>query len=443
MRTLDLATADPQAVQSVLSRSAVPLADTRRDAAAIVDTVRRGGDTALADASRRYGGALADGSTGITSEAMKNAWEGLDAPLRTALETAAENIRIAHEPQRPVDQPLEVRPGVRVDRRWAPLRRVGVYVPGGRASYPSSLLMGVIPAQVAGVAEVVVTSPADGDGVVAPVLLAAAHMLGIVEMHAVGGAQAVAALAYGTESIRRVDKIVGPGNAWVTAAKLAVYGDCAVDLPAGPSEALVLADGHADPRIVAADMLCQAEHGPDSPVVLVVTEPAVAADIIAGINELLPRLGRAEIVRSALGGHGLVVTAPDHDTAVAFANDYAAEHVSIHTRDADEVADLLTSAGSVFVGHWSPESAGDYATGANHVLPTGGLAAAYGPLSVDDFGAWRQVQQLTEAGLAALRPTIVALAEAEGLTAHRLAVDIRFRDDPLPSSTAPTNGRSA
>jgi histidinol dehydrogenase len=288
--------------------------------------------------------------------------------------------------------------------------------------------MGVVPAQVAGVAEIAVVTAAAPDGSVSDVVLAAAALLGIDEVYIAGGAQAVAALAYGTESIPRVDKIVGPGNAWVTAAKLAIYGDCGVDLPAGPSEALILADGAADPRIVAADLLCQAEHGPDSPVVLVTTSASLAAAVQEEIDRLLPSLDRADILAKALGDHGLSVLAPDLDAAVGFAERYAAEHVSIHTDDARGVAGRITAAGSVFVGHWSPESAGDYATGANHVLPTGGLARSHGPLSVDDFGSWRQVQELTREGLASLRPTITALADAEGLSAHRLAVDIRFED---------------
>lgn len=428
LRLLDLSLADAAVLEGVLRRSAVPDPEVRRAATDIVADVRLRGDAALVEASARFGGGLSDGALQVPQDRITTAWEHAGEELRTALEAAAGAIRRAHEPQRPADQPLQVMPGVRVDRRWHPLRRVGVYVPGGRAPYPSSLLMGVVPAQVAGVSEIAVTTPADHDGEVAPAILAAAAFLGVGEVYAVGGAQAVAALAYGTETVGRVEKIVGPGNAWVTAAKLAVYGDCAVDLPAGPSEALVLADESADARIVAADLLCQAEHGPDSPVLLVTTSPELGARVEIEIARLLPRLARSAILEKSLGDHGMVVLAPTHEAAIEFGNAYAPEHLSIHTTDAAGDADRLTAAGSVFVGHWSPESAGDYATGANHVLPTGGLAAAYGPLSVDDFGSWRQVQELTRDGLAAVRPTIATLAEAEGLTAHRLAADIRFED---------------
>jgi histidinol dehydrogenase len=241
-----------------------------------------------------------------------------------------------------------------------------------------------------------------------------------------GGAQAIGALAFGTETIGRVDKIVGPGNAWVTAAKLAVFGDCDIDLPAGPSESLLLVDESADPVLVAADMACQAEHGPDSPVVLVTDSEEMIERVAEGLDEVLSRLSRRNILEHSLGGLGLVVLIDDWKQGIDFANEYAAEHVSILTADAESLADQLTGAGSVFVGHWAPESAGDYATGANHVLPTGGLARSSGPLSTEDFGSWRQEQTISEAGLSHMRSTISTLAEAEGLDAHRLAAEIRF-----------------
>jgi len=243
-----------------------------------------------------------------------------------------------------------------------------------------------------------------------------------------GGAQAIAALAYGTETIERVEKIVGPGNAWVTAAKLAVAGECSIDMPAGPSEALVLADGSADPRFVAADLLAQAEHGADSPVVLVAIGPEVADAVVAAVGGLLDRLERSDVIAAALRDHGLVAVANGPGDAIRFATEWAPEHLSIHLEDPEPAVEQITTAGSVFVGRWAPEPVGDYASGANHVLPTGGLACSTGPLATEDFGSWRQVQRLTQGGLAALRPTVTRLATAEGLTAHRLAVDIRFEE---------------
>lgn len=423
---MDLGGLDESGRRRLLRRSSVPDESVRRGAADICASVREGGDLALAEAGARFGGGRPRPEVG--PEEMAAAWNAGADELRSAIATAATNIETYHRAQLPADLSVETTPGVRIDRRWTPLRRVGAYVPGGKAAYPSTLLMTVIPARVAGVAEVAVASPADEAGMLHPALLAAAHHLGLAELYAMGGAQAIGALAYGTETIRPVDKIVGPGSAWVTAAKLAVLGECAIDMPAGPSEVLVLADAGSDPRLVAVDLLCQAEHGPDSPAVLVTTDPTLPARVMAEIDQLLPDLERAEILAKALNDHGLAVTAGGLEEAIEFANHYAAEHVTVMTENAAEVADRIHCAGSIYVGRWSPESAGDYATGANHVLPTGGLAAALNPLGVEDFGSWRQVQTIDEQGLAAIAPTIRSLATAEGLTAHRLAAELRFEE---------------
>jgi len=430
MRRVILADIDTAERRALTTRSAVPDASVRTAAAAIVETVRSGGDTALLEANGRYGGGPSNGSIRVAASSIRSAADALSPTLRDAIETAAANIRSVHEPQRPVDSRIESTPGVVVERRWSPVRRVGVYVPGGRAAYPSSVLMGVIPALVAGVDEIVVVSPGGEDGAVQPLVLAAAGMLGVEEIYATGGAQAIGALAYGTGTIRPADLIVGPGGPWVTAAKLAVYGTCGVDLPAGPSEALILIDDTTDPAIAAADMLCQAEHGPDSPVAVVSTDEAALDAVLAEVDRQLTDLPRAALVRSSLDDYGLAVLAPDIDQAVVFADAWAPEHLTIQTADAARDASRIPSAGSVFVGRWTPESAGDYATGANHVLPTGGLARSSGPLSVEDFGSWRQVQQLTRAGLEAIAPTIRTLAAAEGLDAHARCVDARFGTAP-------------
>ena len=427
LRRIDLGAAPAAERNRLVRRSAVPDPGVREAARRIVDEVRTGGDAALLEASRRFGGGRS-GPLRVPAAEMAEAAATLDETTAAALAAAAANIRAFHGRQLPVDSVMEVIPGVTIARRWTPLGRIGAYVPGGQAAYPSSLLMTAVPARVAGVAEVVVACPAGADGRVAPVLLAAAALAGVDELYVMGGAQAVAALAYGTETIRPVQKIVGPGNAWVTAAKLAVLGDCAIDMPAGPSEALVVADRSADPRVVAADLLCQAEHGPDSPAVLVTTDSDLADRTEEAIAALLPYLERKTTLEKSLAAHGLVILVGDVAAAIDFANDYAPEHLTVHTQDAAADAALLTAAGSVFVGHWSPESAGDYATGANHVLPTGGTARAADPLGVEDFGSWRQVQEVTREGLTALRPTISALAAAEGLTAHRLAAEIRFEE---------------
>ncbi|MDX1691307.1 MAG: histidinol dehydrogenase [Acidimicrobiia bacterium] len=425
IRRITLGDLSPSERARLLRRSAVASEDVRRVAADAVDAVRRGGDAALAEYGRRFGGSRPGGAR-VPAADIAAAVRGATDDFERAVRTAATNVRRVHESQRPRDSTVDVAPGVTVARRWAPLRRVGCYVPGGSAPLPSTLVMTVVPAQVAGVGSIAVATPAGPDGTVHPATLATAGLLGVDEVLAMGGAQAIAALAHGTETIDPVDKIVGPGNAYVTAAKLAVAGECAIDMPAGPSEALVLADATADPRHVAADLLAQAEHGPDSPVVLVGTDPGVLDAVVAAAGELLERLGRREIAEKALADHGLVVLAADRDDAIAFADAYAPEHLSLHLDDAADAVDRITGAGSVFVGAWAPEPVGDYASGANHVLPTGGLACAVSPLGTDDFGSWRQVQVLTREGLAGLRDTVTTLADAEGLDAHRLAVDIRF-----------------
>lgn len=402
-------------------RSAVPDPAVRRRAEAICEEVREKGDQAMERIAARYGG----GYFRIPGEELEAA-AGEMPEVTAALADAGERISAFHRSQVPSDVFREDVPGIAITRRWSPLVRVGAYVPGGRAAYPSTALMTVIPAKVAGVGEVVVATPAGPDGQVSRATLAACWVAGADEVWAMGGAGAVAALAYGTGQVRRVEKIFGPGNQWVTAAKLAVFGDCGIDLPAGPSEVLVLADHSADPVLVAADLLCQAEHGPDSPAVLVTTDPALPSRVEEALAEQLATLERRLILAEALANHGMTVIAADMGQALSFTNRYAAEHVSILTSDTETHAEAVTAAGSVYVGRWSAESAGDYATGANHVLPTGGLAACYGPLSVEDFGAWRQEQRLTREGLADILPIITRLADAEGFTAHRRAAELRF-----------------
>jgi histidinol dehydrogenase len=425
LTTLDLTERATLARRQAISDPAVALA-----AAEIVANVARDGDAALAAYGERFGGSLADRSVLVPRETIEMAAIGIPAELRAALQAAITNVETVHLPQRPTDTSIEPIPGVRVDRMWTPLSSVGVYVPGGRALYPSSLIMGVVPARIAGVDRIVVATPASPDGLVDPVVLAAAHMLSVDGVYAMGGAQAVSALAYGTATVGSVDKIVGPGGPWVTAAKLAVYGVCGVDLPAGPSEAMIVADDSADSRIVAADVMCQAEHGNESAITLIVLGDAFADAVIREIDRVLPTLDRSDIIAAALSRHSMIVRAASIEDALAFADEWAPEHLSIHTADAQQDSLAVRSAGSVFVGHWTPEAAGDYATGANHVLPTAGLARAYGPLSVEDFGSWRQVQTIDRVGLEALAPTIRTLAYAEGLGAHAYSLDVRLEASP-------------
>lgn len=426
MTWLDLTTAEKPAISRSTNRSALPDPNVRRQAAAIVDDVKNRGDAAVIDYSKRFGGALSRCAIAVSTKTIENAGADLGKDVSSAMEMAIWNVRACHQPQLPASTTTTQGAGVTVDRVWSPLGRVGVYVPGGRAAYPSSLIMGVVPALVAGVPEICVVTPARPDGTIDPNVLGAASMLGVTEMYAIGGAQAIGALAYGTETVGRVDKIVGPGGPWVTAGKLAVYGECGVDLPAGPSEAAVVVDGTVDPAAAAADVLCQAEHGEESSVVLIATSRGAAVAVRDEIDRQLATLERSDIIAKALENHGTIVIAPSTPDALSYANAWAPEHLSLHTVEARSDAAAVPNAGSVFIGEWTPEAAGDYATGANHVLPTGGLARAYGPLSVDDFGSWRQIQTMTRQGLESLAPTIMALANAEGLTAHANSVRVRL-----------------
>jgi histidinol dehydrogenase len=430
--------------RAIVRRASTATPDLRERVRIILEQVRTGGDTAVRELNRLYGGGLGpEGSRPPSLRVPRTeliaARDALPSGLRAGLEAMAANIERFHALQvPPPEQWIEVVPGVRVGRVWRGLDRVACYVPGGSAPLPSSLLMGAIPARLAGVRELIVATPTGRDGRVAPVMLGAAGLMDVDELYVMGGAQAIGALAYGTETIRSVDKIVGPGSAWVTEAKLQVLDRVGIDMPAGPTEVMVVADATADPVHVAADLISEAEHGPDSPVVLVVTDPGVGDAIQARIEEQVPMLERQDEIRTALS-RGWLVEAADRAEALAFADEYAPEHLSLAVADPRGAAAGIRAAGCVFLGDFSPEAAGDYASGTNHTLPTLGLARAYGPLSVEAFGRWMQVNDITREGLAGIRDSIAAVAEAEGLTAHRRAVDIRFDPtaDPLLAEDRP------
>jgi histidinol dehydrogenase len=359
--------------------------------------------------------------------------DALDPHIRRALDQAIANVTRFARDQRPTTTTTRIAAGIDIERRWTPLASVGAYVPGGSAPYPSSLVMVVVPARVAGVSRIVVATPADELGNVDPVILGAAGLLQVDRLLVAGGAQAIGALAYGLDddrhegdALERVDRIVGPGNAWVTAAKIEVCGEVGIDLPAGPSEGLVLAAPPADPRRVALDLVTQAEHGPDSPALLVTTDARFAEAVETEVERILAAAARRAILARSLTDHGRVVLAPDLDAAIDFIDAYGPEHLSIDVEPLEPTVARIRHAGSVFVGPWAPESAGDYATGANHVLPTGGLARSSGPLSVESFGRFMQVQRITREGLAGIADTVAALAETEGLDVHRDAVVRRF-----------------
>jgi histidinol dehydrogenase len=431
LRRVRLADLSPGERRALTERATTATADIRAGARAIVEHVREGGDAALRAANARHGGGLREPAgkpeLHIPASRLRDARDRLPSELRAGLELMATNIERFHRVQvPPAEQWVSVAPGIEVGRVWRGLDRVAAYVPGGTAAYPSSLLMSAIPARLAGVGSYVVASPASPDGQLSPALLGAAGLMEVDEFWVMGGAQAVGALAYGTESIARVDKIVGPGNAWVTAAKLEVLDGCAIDMPAGPTEVMVVADDTADPLHVAADLLSQAEHGPDSPALLVTPSEALADAVEAELARQLPTLLRRETLAGSLAAAGTVVLTADMTEALAFADEYAPEHLSCVVADLDGALASLSHAGSLFLGPYAPESAGDYAAGSNHVLPTAGAGRAYSALGVESFGRWMQVNRISRDGLAGIAPAVAAVAEAEGLTAHRRAVEIRF-----------------
>jgi histidinol dehydrogenase len=398
--------------------------EIRGDVREIVDRVREEGDVALRAFCREFDD-VEVGNFDVT-DAAERAHAELDDEILAAIREAASNIREFHERQVPEDWRDDF-DGRELGRRFRPIERVGVYAPGGTAAYPSSALMGVVPAKVAGVDHVAVATPPAEE--MNPVTLAAIHEAGADAVYSVGGAQAVGALAYGTESVSPVQKIVGPGNRWVTAAKAEVLGDVDIDFLAGPSEVLVLADGTADPAFVAAELLTQAEHDPNASVVAVTDDRELAEAVVDRVDEQLEDRDRADVIREALAHEASgVLYARSMSEAVLFAEAYAAEHLSIMAENDEALLDGIDSAGSVFLGPNTPVAAGDYATGTNHVLPTNATAKRFGGLSVDSFLRSSTVQRLDHDALASLSDTITTLAAAEGLEAHAESVRIRFDD---------------
>lgn len=398
--------------------------------AAILAEVRTGGDAALRRIVRRIEGYLPE-TFEVTRERRAEAAKAVSPQLKAALAQAKANIEAFHRAQLPAQVEVETMPGVRCVQRAVAIGRAGLYIPGGKAPLFSTVLMLALPARIAGCREVILCTPCGRDGRIAPEILYAADLCGVDRVFALGGAQAVAAMAYGTESIPRVDKIFGPGNRYVTKAKqLAGAADVAVDLPAGPSEVLVLADEDARPEFAAADLLSQAEHGDDSQAMLVCRSEEFARRAIASVGEQAARLSRRDAIGNSLANSRIVVFS-DPDEQIAFADAYAPEHLIVAMRDAWDAAARITAAGSVFIGGYSPESAGDYASGTNHTLPTGGWARAYSGVNTDSFLRKITYQELSRKGLAALSPTVIAMAEAEGLGAHAAAVRVRMKGGVL------------
>ncbi|THJ75572.1 histidinol dehydrogenase [Candidatus Frankia alpina] len=430
LRRLDLRDTVPSAadVRRLLPRAAVDV-DVAVDAVRpICEDVRTRGDAAVLDAAARFDG-VRPASLRVPRAALAAAAEALDPAVRDALVEAIRRSRVVHRAQLREPVTIEVGPGLTVTERWVPVERVGLYVPGGRVAYPSSVVMNVVPAQEAGVGSLAVFSPPqrDNDGLPHPVVLGACALLGIDEVYAAGGAQAVAMAAYGTESCRGVDVITGPGNVYVTAAKRLVRGVVGVDAEAGPTEVAILADATADPTFVAADLIAQAEHDPMAACLLVTSSVELADAVDIELGKQVPATRHRERVEESLAGQGAVAIVADVDAGLAVVDGWAAEHLEIHTADAGAVAARVRHAGAVFVGPHAPVPLGDYLAGSNHVLPTGGTARHSSGLVVATFQRQVHVVESTRDALHAVAPRLAALAGAEDLTAHSDAVEARFR----------------
>jgi histidinol dehydrogenase len=409
----------------ILSRSASFSPEVDETVRGIIGATIARGDAALLEFTERFDG-VKPASVKVPAEALETAYAGMDPELREIIQEAAQNIRRFHERQRGNSWFTDDGDGVVLGQRVVPIEQVGLYVPGGKAFYPSSLLMNAIPAQVAGVPNIHVVSPPGPDGLPHTLVLATAHLLGLEHVYAVGGAQVIAALAYGTESIPKVDKIAGPGNAYVAAAKKIVYGTVDIDSVAGPSEIVVLADDTADPEFIAADLLSQAEHDERASAILVTPGRDLADAVRACIERMAPGLPRREIIEKALADYSACVVTETMDEAVDMVNELAPEHLEIVVRDPWTTMTRIRHAGAIFLGPYSAEPVGDYFAGPNHVLPTGGTARYASALSVDDFVRKQSVIAYTRERLRDTGPRIVRFAESESLPAHALAIQVRL-----------------
>ncbi|ENM5892433.1 histidinol dehydrogenase [Vibrio mimicus] len=423
MRTVVWQSLSEAQQESILERPAITEgANITVAVAQVIAKVRSEGDAALFELTEKFD-RVKPASLRVSREEMDAAAARLSETMKQALEQAYNNISKFHKAQKAQPIKVETMPGVVCEQVTRPINKVGLYIPGGSAPLPSTVLMLGVPAQIAGCRKVVLCSPPP----IADEILYVAKLCNIDEVYNLGGGQAIAAMAYGTETVTKVDKIFGPGNAYVTEAKRQVSNDfrgAAIDMPAGPSEVLVIADETADADFIAADLLSQAEHGPDSQVVLVTPSPVLADQVTDAVQKQLKVLSRASIAEKALAS-SLIIIAESLTQAVSISNYYGPEHLIVQTRNPRELVPLLDNAGSIFLGDWSPESVGDYASGTNHVLPTYGYTRTYSSLGLADFSKRMTVQELSADGLQLLAPTVVTMAEAEGLDAHKRAVTIR------------------
>ena len=424
-RIKDLA---PDALERLMQRAGADVQRVMPQVRDIMADVRERGDAALREYAARFDGA-ALGDIRVSDDEIAAARRQVAPDLLGSLQRARDNLERFHRRQLPDEDMHELQPGVRAGRMWRPVERVGLYAPGGKALYPSTVLMLGVPAMVAGCERRVLCMPPQQDGSLPAVMLAAADCVGIRDIFKAGGAQAIAAMTYGTESVPAVYKVFGPGSVYVVAAKICAASSglpIAIDCPPGPSEVLIIADHTAQPAFVAADLLSQAEHGEDSAAILLTPSESLAREVQAAVDRQVPELPHSRRIRAALDNYGMILIADDLQGCTDFANDYAPEHLEIMTEDPWAVSRGIVNAGSVFLGHYSPVTMGDYLSGTNHVIPTGGYARMFSPLSVDEFIKKLEVQELTPQGLQTLQEPLRALTTAEGFTAHQRAVDVRF-----------------
>ncbi|AUB59713.1 histidinol dehydrogenase [Methanobacterium subterraneum] len=415
-------------IKELLQRSQIDADSVIGIVTDIVNDVKNAGDEKIRQYTEKFDGVYLKDFL-ISQEELKESVKRIDKDLIHSLKKASSNIRKFHQAQLPHDWSMEVDNGVTAGQIIRPLERVGCYIPGGRAVYPSSILMTVIPAKVAGVNEIICCTPPGPDGKVEDIVLATAYLAGAHKVYRVGGAQAIAAMAYGTETIPAVDKIVGPGNIFVTAAKKMVYGQVDIDFPAGPSEVLIIADETGNPDYIALDLMAQAEHDPQAASVLVTTSPKLAIAVNEKITEELPTMKRKEIISDSLEENGSIIVVSTMDEAVSFSNEYAPEHLIIMTHDPEERVKGIKNAGSIFLGDLTPVAAGDYGSGTNHVLPTSFCARMYSGLSTESFLKKPTVQRLSREGLNSLKDVVIPLAEYEGLYAHAESFKRRLDQD--------------
>ena len=419
-----------QLAAGLLKRSTEEMTSFRDAVAEIIENVKQNGDQALFDYSRKFDGAEINASNLlVTAAELEEAYEEISEDLVRVIRSSKNRIEDFHNRQKQNSWFTTTEKGTLLGQKVIPMQRAGVYVPGGKAFYPSSVLMNIVPAKCAGVDEVIMVTPPGKDGKINPAVLVAAHEAGADRIFKVGGAQAIAALAFGTESIPKVDKITGPGNIYVAMAKKAVYGNVSIDSIAGPSEILVIADEAANPRYTAADLLSQAEHDEMASAVLITTSEELAEKVQKEIEGFLVRLERREIIRKSLENYGHIFIASSMDDAIEAANIIASEHLEILTRDPMLVMTKIRNAGAIFMGEYSSEPLGDYFAGPNHVLPTNGTAKFFSPLSVDDFVKKSSVIYYSKEALEEVHKEIETFAAGEGLTAHKNSIAVRFEDE--------------